>query len=206
MAFIAIIGCQNGSTTQNEYKNQSVVTETQPVREYSNEEKAFAGAAFGMSMNDVKSLEYYNDWRVSGNRLINESVELGFFTHYKGTVWFSDNKLYYVSFESTLPWPASTYKTVEDELTNFKEVIEKTYGKPTKDYGIPSISKVKQHSNTACVWDIGNKGITLCINKSPLDETYYFYATIVDVSAMNRIKKEGKEKIENKKKDASSLF
>ena len=207
MAFIAIIGCQNGSTTQNEYKNQSVVTETQQVREYSNEEKAFAGAAFGMSMNEVKSLEYYNDWRVEGKFLVNDFVELGFFTHYRGRLFFSkDDKLYQVVFQSPMYHTADKYDLIKSDLTTFKKIIEESYGKPTYSYGVPSIYKIKNGFNTAYVWEIGNKKIELSISKSSIDETYSFYGSIEDVAAMNKIRQEGKETIDKLFKDSSSLF
>lgn len=173
--------------------------------------KAFAGAEFGMSMKEVKSLDYYKDWDSYTNYLHKYGLYIGE-GYYKGDLYFKDDKLYSVIIQSTIYRSASSYDSlIKEEVENFKDVIQNAYGRPTTNYGFPDFFRMKDGYTTyAYIWEMGRKRITVGVAEQSSGSRYAMVARIEDMDVINQLEKEKKASEEaNRKKsieESAALF
>lgn len=169
--------------------------------------KVFAGAEFGMSKKQIKSLDYYKDWFRELDYLHKYEIEVGN-RKYNGYLFFNDDKLYQMDIVSRSYRTASYYDTtVKDDVENLRAIIESAYGRPTHNYGYPSFLKMKESYTTyAYVWEIGTKRITIGVSEEESGSRYAMRTSIENTEVINEIKK-AKEAADKKKvEEASILF
>ena len=184
---------------------------TQREKNEAQAKKAFAGAEFGMSMKEVKSLDYYKDWNADTNNLHKYGLYIGE-GYYKGDLYFNDDRLYCVVIQSTIYRSASSYDSfIKDEVECFKDVIEKAYGRPTKNYGFPDFIRMKKGLTTyAYVWEMGKKRITIGVAEQSSGSRYAMIARIEDIDVITQLEKERETRKEASRKksieESASLF
>lgn len=180
-------------------------------KDTSGQNKAFEGAEFGMTIDDVKKLGIFNptEWSYSDNSITNSSYSIGG-KNYKVSLIFNSDSLYLVTFTSTYGayLDASYLQTsIKDEVVNFKTVIQKAYGYPEGNKGVPSILDLNAGYITwAYMWKIGTKRINVGIEEKYSGSLYRMFAEIYDANRYNAIqelKKKNKDTIQG---DAASKF
>ena len=176
-------------------------------RNLQEQKKVFADAEFGMTKSQVKALDFYKTWSSEGNILQKSSVSVGNETCW-ATMYFKDDALYMMTFQSNYPRSASHLNTeILSEINNFTEIIKKAYGRPTRNYGIPSISRLSPgYISWAYVWEIGAKTISIGIREESTAPKYEMYVEILDTIVEKTIKEEEEAAKNNKIEEASHLF
>ncbi|MBE6244775.1 MAG: hypothetical protein E7108_04570 [Bacteroidales bacterium] len=203
-----VVRLKNGHVVSNNDSIVPYIIVKQKQRIKEEEQKAFAGALFGMSKKEVLELNHFKDykdysdegdviykWEVIGNK------------KYTVRLYFEEDKLNRVSFNNFSRQADYLDREINDEVLNLREVIEKVYGHPTNDYGIPSILNLYSGRITwAYKWEIGNKEIRIGISEFQYGALYDSYAEIVDKEqeeVKRNLKKQEKERLVE---DSSSLF
>jgi hypothetical protein len=146
-----------------------------PIYSEEDEKKAFAGAEFGMSIEQVRKISPFNtsDWRqrssvdMSNNDILEcNNYSLGD-DNYAVRLDFNSNGLLRITFtskehKSTDDLTASRIENVlnrvHSKIYNFKKIIEETYDSPTVVYGLRGASGMQDgHIYYAYKWEIGIK-------------------------------------------------
>ena len=146
--------------------------------------KAYAGANFGMTLDDIKKLDHFRtkSFDKIQNRFYRIKEEkVGNYT-YTCFLSFDDNGgLQSVLFTS--PWQSDLYYNTDiiNRVRDFATVIYQAYGMATKTYGIPSVSDF--YSTTykkVNIWEVGTKSIEISIQKKTTAREYYVEVIISD--------------------------
>lgn len=158
--------------------------------------KAYAGAEFGMSMKEVLAIDHFKslkmtksaDCLTAWDKVGNEDYILNLL-FYKG-------ELYKVYFESG-PDYTSVYDFVKDKIVNIRDVFTKAYGTPSYSYGVPGENDRPYGSSLDLYrWSSKNKSIYISYARSNRGK-HRMWAGIMD---KNRNEAKQKEKEEQEKK------
>jgi len=165
-------------------KTKHEIWRIQQIQEDQN--KAYAGANFGMTLDDIKKIDHFRTKRFDRIQnwfyRINEE-KVGNYI-YSCFLSFDDNDgLQSVLFTS--PWQSDLYYNTDiiSRVRDFNSVIYQAYGMPTKSYGIPAISDF--YSTTykkVNIWEVGTKSIEISIQKKTNASEYYVEVIISDHS------------------------
>lgn len=171
------------------------------------QKKVFAGAEFGMSKKQIKSLDYYKDWFRELDYLHKYEIKVGD-KKYNGYLFFYEDKLYCMDIVSRSYRTASYYDTaVKEDVEHLRAIIESAYGRPTHNYGYPSFLKMKENYTTyAYVWEIGTKKITIGVSEEASGSRYSMRTRIENTEIVDKIKKEKEATDKKKAEEASKLF
>lgn len=88
--------------------------------------KAYAGATFGMSPEEVAGLSHFNGYKRKGTSMYCEKEKVGN-KYYDVVLQFSNNALFNVSFLSQF-YNTENFDLLMDYVVDFYTIIEKTYG------------------------------------------------------------------------------
>ncbi len=174
------------------------------------EEKAFADAAFGMSIEEVSKLPSFKGYIQRGLQL--DGVQSILHNRYNVSLLFGeDNELYEVQIHDTSWVPIDLLSSVLFySVGNLKSVIRNVYGEPHQTYEIPESDFI---IGRIYDWTIGNKEIEIGIErnlKSIPQKLIRAYANIIDSKRKSEITsielaRDAEEK-QRRLDDASSMF
>ena len=166
------------------------------------QKKAYAGANFGMTLDEIKKLDHFRTKRFDKrqNRFykINEE-KVGNYT-YTCLLSFDDND----GLESVMfitPWQSDLYYNTDiiSRIRDFSSVMIQAYGMPTKSYGIPAISDFysttyKKVNN----WEVGTKSIEISVQKKTKASEFFVEVIISDHSKSEQRDKQAlQDRLEN---------
>lgn len=172
--------------------------------------KAYAGANFGMTLDEIKELEHFStksfkklqNWFYS----INEE-KVGNYT-YSCSLAFDDNGgLQSVLFTS--PWQSDLHYNTDiiSRVRDFTSVISQAYGMATKSNGIPSVSDFYSHTyKKVNTWEVGTKSIDIGIQKRTTASEYYVEVIISDHSQSEQRNKQALQDRLDNIDSSSELF
>jgi len=141
---------------------------------------AWGGANFGMSVNQVSSLNSFKGYYDSKNSLYPVLDGLILFSSKTGIkdinqidAKFYNDRLYEIFMESSY-YSANYYDNRLYEIATFlKSMLEEKYGSPTKDYGYPQFFSLKpDNSITAYFWEVGYKKVYISVEEKYDGYTY----------------------------------
>lgn len=172
-------------TDQKEYKEEQA-----KIRE--EEKKAFAGATFGMSINEVMRIPFYKDdfYKSNHEEIKGFDVYIGR-ESYSVRLLFRDNELYRVLF--TNPPQIARYldTSIKNDVENLKGVIEGACGAPTTRYNYPSVIDLNEGMvSWVYKWEIGKKSIRVGVSEDFDGFDYNVYAEIINKEVEEEIKEE----------------
>ena len=177
------------------------------------EKKAFGGAEFGMSINEVSKLSTFKDYSKDTNAQLTGIHKYVGDEYYDIFLLFGENdELYTVLFTPLTFSSADFLNTVSKRrVDNLKEIIQNVYGEPHFDYGYPSILDLRAgETRLVYLWNIGNKAIRIGVQANNDGYRHRMYAEICDtVRAQENKSIRSARENERKQKvidDASSLF
>lgn len=172
--------------------------------------KAYAGATFGMTLDDIKKLDHFRT--KSFNKRQNwfytiKEEKVGNYT-YTCSLAFDDNgELQSVLFSS--PWQSGLYYNTDviSRFRDFNRVLLQAYGWPTKSYGIPSTSDFYSTSyKKVNIWEVGTKTIEIGIQKKTTASEYYVEVMISDHSQSEQRNKQALQDRLDNIDSSSELF
>jgi len=179
----------------------------QKQKEYELEQnKAYAGAEFGMSKKQVLALEHFNKWYDNSTSIIANHETIGN-QEYNVNLKFLDDELYLVTFETYNQSAVYIDTDIKKAVQNFKEVIQESYGNPSEIFGIPDILRLKAgYISWAYKWNIGTKTIAIGIEEASWGANYHMHAEIRDNVRTNRINEQNEALKNENIQNSSSLF
>ncbi len=178
----------------------------QKQKEYELEQnKAYAGAEFGMSKKQVLALEHFNKWQ--DNLTFISKFETVGNQEYIIKLKFLDDELYLVTFETFNQSAVYIDTDIKKAVQNFKEVIQESYGNPSEVFGIPDILRLKAgYISWAYKWNIGTKTIAIGIEEASWGAEYHMHAEILDNVRTNRIIEQNEALKNENIQNSSTLF
>lgn len=172
------------------------------------EDKAFADAMFGMSIDEVAKLPSFKDYNKYANQLDGIRIRVGDETYDIFLLFGDKDELYEVIFTTMTYSNASALNTyIKDRVENLRKVIEGAYGEPQSNFGYPSIFDMSEGRITwAYIWRIGKKAIKIGVEEKRSGGEYKMYACIYDTVRELDYRKAKEDKKNNTVKESSSLF
>ena len=151
--------------------------------------KAYGGAEFGMSIEQVRDLPTFRNWTVYDDRIVKYNHTLGE-RKYDVKLLFGNNQLYAIRFTSTSFENAVHLNTsIKNDVDNFKNIIAKVYGEPIFYYGMPSTKQLAEgYTRWVYRWKIANKHINIGVAESQIGAEYLMNAEIIDTQRENALK------------------
>lgn len=178
----------------------------QKQKEYELEQnKAYAGAKFGMSKKQVLALDHFNKWQ-DNSTFISKFETVGN-QEYIIKLTFLDDELYLVTFETFNQSAVYIDTDIKKAVQNIKEVIQESYGNPSEIFGIPDILRLKAgYISWAYKWNIGTKTIAIGIEEASWGAEYHMHAEIRDNVRSNRIIEQNEALKNENIQNSSALF
>ena len=189
-------------------KTKHEIRRIQQIQE--DQKKAYAGANFGMTLDEIKQLDHFRtksfDRIRDGFYRIKEE-KVGNYTYSCSLSFDDDGKLQAVLFSS--PWQSDLYYNTDiiSRVRDFNSVILRAYGMPTKSYGIPSISDF--YSSTykkVNIWEVGAKSIELGVQKRTIKNEYYVEVIVSDYNQSEQRNKQSLQDRSDNIESSSTMF
>ena len=173
------------------------------------ERKAYGGALFGMSCDEVKALPHFSEYAVISNYLRGIVEPVGNY-YYNVYLFFDEEKdeLFYVRLSSSSMDALDYDGKLRQHAEDLKSVIEKVYGKPTDDYGYPSFLKVQSGVlNMGYRWRIGTKEIRIGVGTDDYYRARYCVYCMIEDTVRNGERNAKIEEANNKQiQESADLF
>lgn len=171
--------------------------------------RAFAGANFGMSVDEVHQLPFYKDFNFANHKKLNDGlysrrVTIGGGEYYVSLSFTSDDKLYQIAIIGDNHSPYS-FSYVQDDVENIKNAIYEVYKEPLINNGCPTLEDAyRDKAHDVYGWEIGTKKIAIMTSHRESD--FCAFTLIVDTELSAQKKAQEQEEKKEKSKSSSNLF
>lgn len=193
-------------------KQNARINLLEKVRIDSLEKIAWGDLKFGMSLDEAKKTKTFKDamrsykdkdsfkqFLLAGN----DNRIIGFKPVYAS---FFNEKLYQIDFDSH--WETANYydSDIREKVYNLKKLIEKKYGKPTRDYGFPSFLAMRpRQSIQAFGWVIGNKHIYIGVSEAYGGSEYKVKCNIINNKEIEPVREFRRKRREEESKQTNGF-